>query len=247
MSSRSAKTTFGRTSLGISRASRKRNWRPICSSRHTRRTSAQCGRWRRRSSRSSSARPRAGKGPPYIAPTLSAAENVSEAATKSAAAVQRTVKRLTGPKENETRKAVQAARRSMRNAASRPKREHRRRPMSQTEAQTEFADALHRAGLRPKGAPIMDGKKHRVPVEGDRRGRLSGTYIGHLDDHPAGYIHNFKTGEEIRWRASRPNREMTPEERDRARQAAPREQTVRERRHREAVVSHRANAIWNLA
>ena len=43
--------------------------------------------------------------------------------------------------------------------------------MSPTEAQAQFADALHRAGLRPKGAPIMDGKKHRVPVEGDRKGR----------------------------------------------------------------------------
>ena len=76
------------------------------------------------------------------------------------------------------------------------------RPCHQTEAQAQFADALHRAGLRPKGAPIMDGKKHRVPVEGDRKGRRSGTYIGHLDAYPAGYIHNFKTGEEIRWRAS---------------------------------------------
>jgi hypothetical protein len=38
----------------------------------------------------------------------------------------------------------------------------------------------------------MDGKKHRVPVEGDRQGRLSGTYIGHLDGYPAGYAHNFK-------------------------------------------------------
>ena len=53
--------------------------------------------------------------------------------------------------------------------------------MSDVNAQAEFADVLSRAGLRLKGAPIMDGKKHRVPVEGDRRGRLSGTYIGHLD------------------------------------------------------------------
>ena len=119
--------------------------------------------------------------------------------------------------------------------------------MSPTEAQAQFADALHRAGLRPKGAPIMDGKKHRVPVEGDRKGRLSGTYIGHLDAYPAGYIHNFKTGEEIRWRASRSGREMPLEERDRARPAAAPEQTARERGHREAVVSHRATAIWNLA
>ena len=177
------------------------------------------------------------------------ADSVSEAATKSAGATDTVVKRLTGPRENDTRKAVQAARRSMRAAAARPKRERRPVAMSPTEAQAEFADALHRAGLRPKGAPIMDGQKHRVAVEGDSRGRLSGTYIGHLDEHPAGYIHNFKTGEEIRWRASRPHREMTPEERAKAREAQAVDQAAREaeRRHREAVTSHKATAVWDRA
>ena len=176
------------------------------------------------------------------------AAGVSQAATASAAAAQDVTKRLTGPRESDTRKAVRAARRSMRASAARPKRERRPVPMSPTEAQAQFADALHRAGLRPKGAPIMDGKKHRVPVEGDRKGRLSGTYIGHLDAYPAGYIHNFKTGEEIRWRASRSGRAMPrPEERDWPSQAPTPEQTGRERQHQEAVVSHRAAAIWNLA
>jgi len=62
------------------------------------------------------------------------------------------------------------------------------------------------------GAPSMDGKKHRVPVEGDRRGRLSGTYVGHLDGYPASYIPNFKTGEEIRRKAPRPTGGLTPVE-----------------------------------
>ena len=66
---------------------------------------------------------------------------------------------------------------------------------AKADVRAEFAEALHRAGLRPKGIPIMDGRKHRVVVEGDRSGRKSGTYIGHLDERPAGYIHNFKTGE----------------------------------------------------
>jgi phage/plasmid primase-like uncharacterized protein len=171
-----------------------------------------------------------------------------EAATaRSTAAAQDAVRRLTGP--GEVRKAVLEARRSMRPAGARPKTQRTIRIMTQTEAQAEFADALQRAGLRPKGAPVMDGKKHRVPVEGDRKGRLSGTYIGHLDGHPAGYIHNFKTGDEIRWKASRASKETTPEEREtaQAQMVADRAARDAERNHREAVTSHKARAIWNRA
>ena len=51
----------------------------------------------------------------------------------------------------------------------------------------EFAEAMKAAGLQVgtvKGAagdhPIMDGKKHRVPVEGGKAGALDGFYVGHL-------------------------------------------------------------------
>jgi phage/plasmid primase-like uncharacterized protein len=117
------------------------------------------------------------------------------------------------------------------------------------EVQPEFADALHRSGLRPKGAPIMDGKKHRVPVEGDRRGRLSGTYIGHLDEFPAGYIHNFKTGEEIHWKAERQYPAPTPRERERLKARIAEAQAERESmRHRQqAAVSRFALTIWDRA
>jgi len=178
-----------------------------------------------------------------------AADRMRQATNETAGATQNAVKRLTGPRANETRKAVQAARRSMRTPAARPKRERRQQSMSQSQAQAEFADALHRAGLRPKGAPIMDGKKHRVPVEGDRRGRRSGTYIGHLDDRPAGYIHNFKTGEEIRWRAGRSYEEVASQARAKTREAAGAEHAAREgqRRHQEAVVSHKVAVLWDRA
>jgi hypothetical protein len=142
------------------------------------------------------------------------AKAMGTAAAQNSATTREITRRLTGP--GEARKAVQEARRSMRPAAARPNKQKKQPVITPTEAQAEFAEALHRAGLRPKGAPIMDGQKHRVPVEGDRKGRLSGTYIGHLDGYPAGYIHNFKTGDETRWRASRPSKETTPEERERA-------------------------------
>src|SRR3546814_16716061 len=49
--------------------------------------------------------------------------------------------------------------------------------------------------------PIMDGKRHRVPVEGGKKGTLDGFYVGHLDGHPAGRIINNKTGTDITWKS----------------------------------------------
>lgn len=70
----------------------------------------------------------------------------------------------------------------------------------------EFAQAMRSAGLfvgqRPDGNhPIMDGKKHRVPVDGGKPGSLDGFYVGHLDGHPAGRIINNKTGTDITWKS----------------------------------------------
>jgi hypothetical protein len=91
----------------------------------------------------------------------------------------------------------------------------RREPprFSEADAAADFAMALHRAGLRASGPVPMDGTLRRVAVEGDRRGQKSGTYVGHLDGWPAGYIRNHKTGTEIRWKADRPVVPMTPAER----------------------------------
>ncbi|HDV3697354.1 TPA: DUF1738 domain-containing protein [Escherichia coli] len=68
----------------------------------------------------------------------------------------------------------------------------------------EFAEALKSMGcvVTPGGGhPIMDGKKHRIETEGDKKGEKSGFYVGHLDGHPAGYIKNNRTGVEMRWKA----------------------------------------------
>ncbi len=67
--------------------------------------------------------------------------------------------------------------------------------------QIEFANALKAHGLEIEGQPIMDGRLYRVPVEGDEKGQKSGAYTGYLDDHPAGFIQNFKTGLKTNWKA----------------------------------------------
>lgn len=51
------------------------------------------------------------------------------------------------------------------------------------------------------GKISLDGKKHRVPVEGGKAGALDGFYVGHLDGHPAGRIINNKTGTDVTWKS----------------------------------------------
>ena len=66
----------------------------------------------------------------------------------------------------------------------------------------EFADALRTIGGLVTGEhPIMDGRTHRIAVEGDRKGETAGFYVAHLDGHPAGYIKNNRTGVELTWRS----------------------------------------------
>lgn len=66
----------------------------------------------------------------------------------------------------------------------------------------EFAEALKSVGCVVGGDhPIMDGKRQRIAVEGDKSGERAGFYIGHLDGHPAGYISNNRTGVDMKWKA----------------------------------------------
>ncbi|EJA8139878.1 DUF1738 domain-containing protein [Escherichia coli] len=72
--------------------------------------------------------------------------------------------------------------------------------------QEEVETALKNAGCildadtdRGQKHPIMDGEGHRITVEGDKKGEKSGFYIIHTDGHPAGFMQNNRTKEELRW------------------------------------------------
>lgn len=75
--------------------------------------------------------------------------------------------------------------------------------MSQTpavlEPSREFGQVLRDAGLVIEGDPILDGKIHRVPVVGGRRGAKDGAYSGHEDGRPNGWYQNHKTGVQGKW------------------------------------------------
>jgi putative DNA primase/helicase len=66
----------------------------------------------------------------------------------------------------------------------------------------EFTAALKSAGcLVTDEHPIMDGQKHRIATEGDKKGETAGFYVVHVDGHPAGYILNNRTGTEVKWKS----------------------------------------------
>ncbi len=99
----------------------------------------------------------------------------------------------------------------------------------------EFAAALSDMGLMLKGAPVADGRIHRVSVDGDRTGEKSGAYALHLDGRPGGYIQNFKTGEKRNWKSSQPVAALSEAER---RQLLEESAARRAERDREAQEIH---------
>ncbi|CAG9236976.1 Riboflavin biosynthesis intermediates N-glycosidase (modular protein) [Paraburkholderia tropica] len=84
-------------------------------------------------------------------------------------------------------------------------------------ARKDFGNALRAFNLQIDGLsdgkahPVMDGQIHRVPLDGGKRGKLDGAYVGHLDGiKPAGYMHNFVSGQKVNW--SGEGLSLSPEE-----------------------------------
>ena len=101
----------------------------------------------------------------------------------------------------------------------------------------EFGDALKAAGLVVEEAPVMDGKFHRVPVEGAKNGTRDGSYVGFMDGKPSGYIENFKTGHKENWSAA--GAQLTGQERA---EAAAQMQIARQQRADETATQQRQTA-----
>lgn len=113
----------------------------------------------------------------------------------------------------------------------------------------EFGEALRRAGLDVP-EPQMDGKLHRVPVQGDKGRERSGAYVGHLDGRrAAGFIQNFKTDEKIKWRQDQPDR--ASDKADAAKWVAEREARKVVQQEQEAqsrlAAARVAQAVWDRA
>lgn len=71
-----------------------------------------------------------------------------------------------------------------------------------TSSEDEFKEALISMGaIISSKHPVMDGKPHRIEMEGDKQGEKAGFYVAHLDGIPAGYIKNNRTGIDLKWKS----------------------------------------------
>ncbi|MGK3137971.1 LPD7 domain-containing protein [Pantoea trifolii] len=73
--------------------------------------------------------------------------------------------------------------------------------------QAEFLDALTSGGLVLDGLPVMDGRRHRVPVADGKKGNKDGVYRGFLDGvKPGGWFINYHRADNdkdiTRWKSS---------------------------------------------
>lgn len=114
-------------------------------------------------------------------------------------------------------------------------------------AEQAFADAIRAAGIDLEGPAIMDGQMHRLPLFGEKGGKTSGAYVGHLTGvTPGGYIQNFKSGEVIHWKPEGAVEELTNEQR-----AALRAEAIEHKAQRDAATAAKheatakaATALW---
>ncbi|WP_417844393.1 zincin-like metallopeptidase domain-containing protein [Thalassospira sp.] len=119
-----------------------------------------------------------------------------------------------------------------------------KQPESRMRPEEEFALACRENGLVIDGPPSMDGKWHRVAVEGDRKGQKSGSYRGFIEGIPAGNIVNYKSGNEaLKWVSSAAERNPAEIERSKAEAAARKAQMEENLKAQYKQVAKRAYAM----
>ena len=66
----------------------------------------------------------------------------------------------------------------------------------------QFREAMQVAGIAYSGEIIPDGQLHRFYIESHKKGSLNGAYKLHIDNYPAGYFQDFRSGISQKWRSS---------------------------------------------
>lgn len=108
-----------------------------------------------------------------------------------------------------------------------------------------FMDALTEAGIAPHSSEriIMDGRKHRYRIFGDKKGERTGEYCVYVDESPAGWFKSYRPSygaDYTMWFMDRDNsREYTAEEKASFIEAKRKEREEREKSEKQ----QRANAL----
>ena len=151
---------------------------------------------------------------------------------------ERTLAKANGAKWDAARKSWYAPEGADPEKLARWKIDNQPRQKEAKSPEVEFADAMKSLGLEvPAGHPMMDGKTHRVPAQGDGKGEAAGFYVAFTDGHPAGYIKNNRSGLDMRWKST--GYTLSEEEKARLNAEAA---TKREERERERAATYDATA-----
>lgn len=111
-----------------------------------------------------------------------------------------------------------------------------------------FRQAMREAGVDTAAELVADGRLHRVPASGDRRGRKDGWYVLHDDGVPNGIFGHHRLGIRSQW-CAKPDRELTAAEKaENARriEAARKAREADERKARRDAAK-RAAELWDGA
>ncbi len=106
----------------------------------------------------------------------------------------------------------------------------------------QFRQAMQIAGIHYSGDIIADGKLHRFHIEGHKQGSKNGAYTLHLDDCPAGWFMDYRTGVAQTWRSgnvSSISYGLTQQIKE------AKQQREAEIRQKHAEAAQKANYIWS--
>ena len=105
-----------------------------------------------------------------------------------------------------------------------------------------FRQAMQSAGIHYSGDIIADGKLHRFYIEGHKQGSKNGAYTLHLDDRPAGWFMDYRTGVAQTWRSGNVS-SISYDFTQQIKEA--KQQRESEIRQKQAEAAHTAKYIWS--
>lgn len=122
---------------------------------------------------------------------------------------------------------------------------------SLSDVENRLYEVMEESGMSPAPGQRLDiqsGKIQRYQISGDRKGSKNGAFSVHIDDRPAGWVENWKTGEKITF-TMRGLPELSAEEREAFRQQMEKARLERAQDHdkKQKDAARKALTMWSRA